>query len=120
MNIFNSLLFNFIIILFPLFFYIIFLATNKNITKKKKDILFDFLIITSTYISYEFNIGKYLIINFLMLNSLVIIAYTKKRIFSANLVAILIIVLYYTKFNSIYIMLIPYILLIIFPFYLII
>ena len=64
MNIFKTLLFNMINILFPLFCYIIFLATNKTINKKQKEILFDFLII----------------------------------------------VLYASKFNFIYLMIIPYIL----------
>ena len=111
MNIFKSLLYNMIIILFPLFSYIIFLATNKNINKKQKDMLFDFMIITATYISFYFNNFSYPIINFLMLNCLVIIAYTKDRVISANIIAILIIVLYANKFNFIYIMIIPYILL---------
>lgn len=111
MNIFKSLLYNMIIILFPLFSYIIFLATNKNINKKQKDMLFDFMIITATYISFYFNNFSYPIINFLMLNCLVIIAYTKDRVISANIIAILIIVLYANKFNFIYIMIISYILL---------
>ena len=106
MNIFKSLLYNMIIILFPLFSYIIFLATNKNINKKQKDMLFDFMIITATYISFYFNNFSYPIINFLMLNCLVIIAYTKDRVISANIIAILIIVLYANKFNFIYIMII--------------
>ena len=110
MNIFKTLLFNMINILFPLFCYIIFLATNKTINKKQKEILFDFLIITSTYISFIFNQDIYPIINFLLLNSLIIIAYTKNRVFSANIVSILIIVLYASKFNFIYLMIIPYIL----------
>ena len=110
MNIFKTLLFNMINILFPLFCYIIFLATNKTINKKQKEILFDFLIITSTYISFIFNQDIYPIINFLLLNSLIIIAYTKNRVFSANIVSILIIVLYASNFNFIYLMIIPYIL----------
>ena len=110
MNIFKTLLFNMINILFPLFCYIIFLANNKTINKKQKEILFDFLIITSTYISFIFNQDIYPIINFLLLNSLIIIAYTKNRVFSANIVSILIIVLYASKFNFIYLMIIPYIL----------
>ena len=103
-----------IFILFPLFTYIIFLATNKKINIKQKELLFDLLIISSLYISYQFNIDRYPVINFLMLNGLVIISYIRNRVLLANFMALIIIFLYLNSFNYIYIMIAPYIFLIIF------
>lgn len=108
MNLFEILFFNLILILFPILIYIIFLSSNKNINKKMKSFLFDGILISSLFFVYQYNNNDFLLINFLALNSLVLIAYLKKRVLTANLISISILLLYYSNFNLIFFMVVPY------------
>lgn len=114
MNMFVPLLFDLILILFPILVYIVFLAANNSISAKVKGLLFDILLISSIYIVYQYNNDNYAIINFLSLNSLVLIAYLKDRLISANIMALLLIMIYYNSFNFIIFMAIPYLFLFLF------
>ena len=103
MNLFEILFFNLILILFPILIYIIFLSSNKNINKKMKSFLFDGILISSLFFVYQYNNNEFLIINFLVL-----IPYLKKRVLTANLISISILLLYYSSFNLIFFMVVPY------------
>lgn len=108
MNLFEVLLLGLILILFPLLLYIIFLAANHNIGAKIKGILFDVLLISSLFISFQYSNKDYLLVTFLLSNSLVLIAYLKNRVITANIIALLIFVLYCNSFKFFVFMLIPY------------
>lgn len=108
MNLFEVLLLSLVLILFPLLLYIIFLAANRNIDAKMKRFLFDILLISSLFISYQYSDKDYLLVTFLLSNSLILIAYLKNRVITANIIALLIFVLYYSSFNFLVFMLAPY------------
>lgn len=107
MNMFRVLFFDLIFILFPILVYIVFLAANNSISTKMKGLLFDILLLSSIYIVYQYN-NDYVIINFLSLNSVVLIAYLKNRVISANLMAILLLIFYYNSFDLTIFMAVPY------------
>lgn len=107
MNMFRILFFDLIFILFPILVYIVFLAANNSISTKMKGLLFDILLLSSIYIVYQYN-NDYVIINFLSLNSVVLIAYLKNRVISANLMAILLLIFYYNSFDLTIFMVVPY------------
>lgn len=110
---FQTLFFNLIFILFPLLFYILFLVSNKKITTNTKNVLFDLLLISSIYVVNYYN-NEYALLNFLSLNSLIVIAYIKKRPLVANVIAILLMVLYYQSLDQIVFMVVTYILIFIY------
>ena len=107
MNMFRILFFDLIFILFPILVYIVFLAANNSISTKMKGLLFDILLLSSIYIVYQYN-NDYVIINFLSLNSVVLIAYLKNRVISSNLMAILLLIFYYNSFDLTIFMAVPY------------
>ena len=104
---FRILFFDLIFILFPILVYIVFLAANNSISTKMKGLLFDILLLSSIYIVYQYN-NDYVIINFLSLNSVVLIAYLKNRVISSNLMAILLLIFYYNSFDLTIFMAVPY------------
>lgn len=110
MNVFSPLLSSLVFILCPLFFYIVFLSSNNNITNNNKKLVFDIVLLTTIYVVSIYN-DIYPIISFLLLNSLVLIGYLRKRIGLANICAILIICIYYNNFNFIAFMIFPYVIL---------
>lgn len=114
MNMFGTLFFDLILILFPILIYIVFLAANNSISKKMKGLLFDILLLSSIYIVYQYNNDDYVIINFLSLNSIVLIAYLKDRVISANFMALLLLIFYYNSFDLTIFMAIPYVFLVLF------
>ncbi len=111
MNLFETLFFNLILILFPLLIYILFLEALKNISKKTKNLLFDLILLSSMFIVYEYGNNNYSIISFLSLNSLILIAYLKHRVFIANILAFLLLTLYSNNFSNIFLMAFPYLIL---------
>lgn len=111
MNIFSALLCNLIFILCPLFMYIVFLSSNYSITNKTKDLIFDMVLLSDVYILAVHGVNNYPIINFLLINSVIIIAYIKKRVLIANIISILIMLNYYNTFNNIIFMIVPYLVL---------
>lgn len=111
MNLFETLFFNLILILFPLLIYILFLEALKNISKKTKNLLFDLILLSSMFIVYEYGNNNYSIISFLSLNSLILIAYLKHRVFTANILAFLLLTLYSNNFSNIFLMAFPYLIL---------
>ena len=111
MNIFSTLFSSLVFILCPLLLYILFLTSNYTITTKTKNIVFDMVLISIVYVVSIYSNNYYPIINFLLLNSLVLIAYLKKRVVIANIISVSIIIFYCNQFNFIYFMVVPYIIL---------
>ncbi len=111
MNIFSTLFSSLIFILCPLLIYIVFLSSNNSITKNTKNMIFDIVLVSIIYIVSIYSTNDYPIINFLLLNSVILIAYLKDRVIVANLISIILIFIYYNQFNFIIFMVVPYLVL---------
>lgn len=108
MNIFSYTFPSLIFILCPLFVYIVLISSNNHITSNNKHIIFDTTLLSIIYIVISFNSNNYPIINFLLLNSVVLIAYLRDRLLIGNIIAILLLIMYYNSFNFITFMIVPY------------
>jgi len=108
MNIFSCTFPGLIFILCPLFIYIVLISSNNRITSYNKDIIFDAILLSIIYIVTSFNSNAYPIINFLLLNSVILIAYLRDRLLVGNIIAILLLIVYYDSFNNIIFMIVPY------------
>ena len=95
MNLFEVIMLDAILILFPLIVYNLFLSTNKNISNMCKKLFFSFTLFTSLFITYKYSQDNTMI-NLLVMSSLVLIGYLKHKYITANTVALTIILLYYT------------------------
>lgn len=78
MNLFENVLLNVILILFPLLVYILYEAYNKVYDFKKSDLCLDFAIITSFYLVLTFKPNNYSF-PYLLINIPLFIAYLKNR-----------------------------------------
>ena len=96
MNYFKIILESVILISFPIFIYLIYLSTNKNI--KSKDIYFKLSLISSIYLVKCF--GSNILVSILVLNSIVILLYLNNYYIYSNIAGILIILLFINSFNN--------------------
>ena len=101
---FSSLIF----ILCPLFIYVVLISSNTRITTSNKDIIFDIVLVSIIYIVSSYSNCDYPIINFLLLNSVILIAYLRDRVIIAIIISLLLLIIYYNTFNIITFMIIPY------------
>ena len=108
MNIFSYTFPSLIFILCPLFIYIVLISSNNHITSNSKDIIFGTTLLSIIYIVVSFNYSNYPIINFLLLNSVILIAYLRDRLLIGNIIAILLLIIYYDSFKFITFMIVPY------------
>ena len=108
MNIFSYTFPSLIFILCPLFVYIVLISSNNHITSNSKDIIFGTTLLSIIYIVVSFNSSNYPIINFLLLNSVILIAYLRDRLLIGNIIAILLLIIYYDSFKFITFMIVPY------------
>lgn len=105
MNLFYKLLESLIIILFPLFIYLIFVLTSKKINKRVKNLIFDMLLISDLYLLCYYNSSYF---NLFLINTIIIIAYIKNRVLVANTIAIISLIYYINNLSIILFMLISY------------
>ena len=109
MNVFDILLLDSILILFPVLIYLVYLQTNKNINKKTKDLMFNLSIFSSFFLIIKFGNNNYTLINFLILSILILISYLKDNFIIANLLLILL----FFEYNLNTLLFIPFLFLII-------
>ena len=98
MNSFEVVLLNLILITFPLLLYLFYVAYNKNISKKTNNLIFDFSLLTSLYLTIKFNSN----LNFTLLMTSIIplsIAYLRKDRLSIFLLSLFSIIGYYYLFK---------------------
>ncbi len=110
MNLFEGVILDSILILFPLIIYNLFLVSNKNINDRFKTILFMFCMLSSVYLVYRYD--HHTVSVLLLSNSLVLIGYLKRHFYIANIIALLIILMHYYSYNYMIFLIIPYILLV--------
>ena len=98
MNFVETFILNAIYILFPLILYLFYVAYNKAFEKEAQNIVLDFCLLTSFYLTSRFGVLSDLQISVLIFNIPLLIAYLYKRDLSVVLLSISIIV-YYNQFN---------------------
>lgn len=109
MDVFKIVVLNVVLLLFPLFLYLIYLSTNRNINRITKNLYFNFSLLTSFYLILNYGINN-IIFPILLLNSVVILSYIEDRFILANIFGIVIVLLYFNKTNYIYFLIIIYLL----------
>lgn len=90
MNLFDVILLDILLVLFPIFFYLIYLSTNKNINNNIKRLMFNLSIFSSFFLMIKFSDSNYIIINYLILSTLIIISYLRNSYIVANILLVLI------------------------------
>lgn len=109
MNLFQIILLDVVLLLFPILVYLIYLSTNKNMTSKHKNIYLTLALISSSFLIYDYGANESKLIPLLVLNSIVIFSYLEDRYIFANIFSFAIIFVYINSFNSILFLLIGYI-----------
>ncbi|MFA5603690.1 MAG: HAMP domain-containing sensor histidine kinase [Bacilli bacterium] len=99
MNLFDGIILNLVLLLFPLILWVFYMMRNKNIGKPEKDLIFDFCLVTSLYLVTRFGITDASEKLFLIINIPLIIAYLKRRNISIGLLSIMLIIYYSYNFN---------------------
>ena len=110
MNLFQIIFLDVVLLIFPILVYLLYLTTNKNITKKSKKLYLSLVLITSFFMLYNYGVDTPRLLPVLVLNSIVILSYLEDRYVIANTLSILIIVIYSNFFNYMFILFIIYIL----------
>ena len=77
MKIYDSIILNLVLILFPILLYLICMAYDTNINKRNNILLLDMALISSLYLTLNYSSNL-----LLMFNIPLIIAYVKKRNFA--------------------------------------
>ncbi len=99
MNIFDSMVLNMILLIFPTLLWLIYLIHNKNVGVQESDLLFNFSNVTTIYLLSKFGVpligDKFL----LLINIPLIVAYFKKKKASIIMLSIIIVIYYYQNFN---------------------
>lgn len=108
MNLFQIILLDGILLIFPILVYLIYLSTNKNINNNTKKIYSSLMLITSFFLTCKFGVNEPLIIPVLVLNSIVALSYLNDKYILANLCAVFIIFFYDGYFNNTYFLFILY------------
>ena len=89
MNIFNSIILNSILILFPIIIYLVFLSINKNINKKLKKYYQLLCFLISYYLLYKYGIN-----NILYFTSIIAICYFDNKYVIANIITFILLIMF--------------------------
>lgn len=103
MNVFETIIFYLVFIVFPLTLWLLYQAYSKTMNKEKSNIFLDFALFSSMYLIVKFGIDQTTKLPILLFNVPLLIAYYKERHFSIIVLSILIINYYhyYLDFNLI-------------------
>jgi len=110
MNLFQIIFLDVVLLIFPILVYLLYLTTNKNITKKSKKLYLSLVLITAFFMLYNYGVDTPRLLPVLVLNSIVILSYLEDRYIIANILSILIILIYRNFFNYTFVLFIMYIL----------
>ena len=94
MNLFQIVLLDVVLLIFPILVYIIYLSTNKSINNRLKKIYLSLALITSFFIIYNYGVNDSKLIPVLVLNSIVIFSYLEDKHIVSNLLSITIVFIY--------------------------
>lgn len=96
MSFVEALILNIILLLFPIFIYLLYVAYSNNINKEKGEYIFDILCITSIYFLIKYKIYFFNVSLLLLINVPLILLFLKKR-YKCCLILSIIIVIYYSE-----------------------
>lgn len=111
MNLFQIIFLDVVLLIFPMLVYLIYLSTNKNINNKSKKIYLVLTLFTSFFMIYNYGVNVPKTIPILVLTSLVIFSYLEDIYILANCFSIVIMYIYHSTFNSIWVLAIIYLIL---------
>lgn len=111
MNLFQIIFLDVVLLIFPMLVYLIYLSTNKNINNKSKKIYLVLTLFTSFFMIYNYGVNVPKTIPILVLTSLVIFSYLEDIYILANCFSIVIMFIYHSTFNSIWVLAIIYLIL---------
>ena len=109
MNLFDVILLDFILILFPILVYMVYLSTNKNINKSIKNLMLALTFISSYFLIIKFS-NNYEI-SFLIISIIVLLSSMKKQYITTFILLLLLILSFYFKINILFF--IPYLIILI-------
>ena len=96
MSFYDSLFIDVVLILFPIFIYLLYVAYSNNVEKSKNELFLDFINISTFYILYKCKIYFEDSIYMLFLNIPLVLSYLKKRNLSSLVLSLLIVI--YTNY----------------------
>ena len=96
MSFYDSLFIDVILILFPVFVYLLYVAYSNNIEKSKNELFFDFVNLSTFYILYKCRIYFEDSIYLLFLNIPLVLSFIKKRNITSFVLSIFIVI--YTNY----------------------
>ena len=111
MNLFQIIFLDVVLLIFPMLVFLIYLSTNKNINNKSKKIYLVLTLFTSFFMIYNYGVNVPKTIPILVLTSLVIFSYLEDIYILANVFSIFIMYIYHSTFNSIWVLVITYLIL---------
>lgn len=109
MNIFELIILDVILILFPMLCYIIYMFFTKTLEKERNKLVLDLALLSSIYLLFKYGVNSYNSIPLILFDIPLIIAYIKNRKIIAILMTLLLIMYYQITFSiNIYIIVISY------------
>ena len=110
MNLFRVIFLDIILIFFPILIYLIYLSTNKNITTNSKKAYLRLSLLTSFFIICNYSIKDYKLLSIMIMSSIIILSYLENMYVFANILSVLVLLIYNTSFNNTFFLIIGYIL----------
>lgn len=108
MNLFEIILFDSTLLIYPLLYFIIYMLFIKTLNRSKHNLCFDFALITSFYLLVKFGINDYKGMSLLFIDMLLLIAYLYRQNRSIIIITLLLI-FYYSKIGiNIYLLISEY------------
>ncbi len=113
MNIFQIIFLDVVLLVFPIFIYLIYLSCDNTIKDKTKNMYLSLMLITSFFMMYNYGVNTPLTVPILVLNSAIILSYLTDKYILANMLAITIMIIYMNNFNFIWMLSVMYIVMLI-------
>ena len=108
-NVFQQILLNVILLLFPLIFNLFYWTYSNNVNKEQSKTFLDFALLSSLYLLITFNTIEYDLSIMLLFNIPLIFAYIKKRSYIGIVISIILVYLYYSLNINLFIFIFEYI-----------
>lgn len=99
MNLFEVIILDILLIVFPILCYIVYMFFSKTFNQKRNELVLDVALISSVYLSLRYGYMIYEDIPLVLFDIPFIIAFIKKRYFSIITILILLIYYYINEFN---------------------
>ena len=110
MNLFESLLLNFVFFVFPMLVYLFYFIQTNHIKGKDNQLFFDFALFTSTYLFIRFGLTRFPITTLYFLSIPVFFAYKKGRFYSAFLLSMILVWVHHIYYQALIVFfMIPYV-----------